>query len=270
MTNLPAAAQPSVDLTVTVTCFNEERFIADTIATVVRAARAAGVSFEVLVIDDVSRDRSVDRIREYLRDHPAAPVTLVENRTNQGLARNFLAGARLGRGVYYRLMPGDDAEPLRAMTYIFKHVGCADLVVPVFYQDAIAGKSPFRRRLSKLFTFLVNLLSGFHLDYYNGLPVFRREHVLRWPPATLGFGFQADILTRHLGEGVGYLAIPVGGIVEKKGAASTALQFKNIRSILGTFAVILGRRLRRACRRSPPRPKAIVMARPIEPPAPEP
>lgn len=247
-----------VDLTVAVTCYNEEAFIADTLATVVQAARDARVSYEVLVIDDVSQDNSVERIRAYLRAHPDEPIRLIQNQTNQGVGANFLSGARLGSGEYYRLYPGDDAEPRHAMAYIFKHVGCADLVIPTFDQDTIVGKSKLRRRLSKTFTFLVNCLSGFHFDYYNGLAVYRRENVLKWPPRTLGFGFQADIITRHLSEGVSYLQIPVKGMVEKKGKASTALRMKNIRSVMYAFMLIITRRLRRLWRRPRVVPRAVI------------
>ncbi|MBI2438813.1 MAG: glycosyltransferase [Lentisphaerae bacterium] len=259
----PANARDAVDLTVTVTCYNEEAFIADTITTVVQAARDAGVSYEVIVIDDVSRDNSVERIRAYLSAHPDEPVTFVQNRVNQGVGRNFLSGALLGHGAFYRLMPGDDAEPRHAMAYIFKHVGCADLVIPAFDQDTIVGKSAFRRRLSKTFTFLVNHLSGFRFDYYNGLAVFRRENVLKWPPRTLGFGFQADIVTRHLYEGVSYIHIPVKGMVEKKGKASTALRLENIRSVMVAFSLIIGRRLWRLWRQPGRQPRAVVLAQPI-------
>ena len=261
--NASATANNPVDLTVAVTCYNEESFIADTIATVVQAARNAGLTFEVIVIDDVSKDRSVARIRDYLREHSDEPITLVENKINQGIGRNFMAGARLGRGTYYRLMPGDDAEQLHAMAYIFKHVGCADLVVPAFDQDTIVGKSEFRRRLSKTFTFLVNHLSGFRFVYYNGMPVFRRENILKWPPVTLGFGFQADIVTRHLCEGVSYIHIPVRGIVEKKCKASTALKSTNIQSVMHAFALIIGRRIRRMLCRSCPHPRAVTLTKSI-------
>ena len=79
--NVSATARVSVDLTVTVTCYNEEAFIADTLATVDQAARSAGLNYEIIVIDDVSRDRSVSRIRDYLRAHADEPITLVENKT---------------------------------------------------------------------------------------------------------------------------------------------------------------------------------------------
>ncbi|MBI2442231.1 MAG: glycosyltransferase [Lentisphaerae bacterium] len=259
----PAGSPQAVDLTVAVTCYNEQAFIADTLATVVQAARDAGLSYEVIVIDDVSQDASVERIRAFLQAHPDEPIRLVQNQINQGVGANFLSGALLGHGRYYRLYPGDDAEPRHAMAYIFKHVGCADLVIPAFDQDTIVGKSKFRRRLSKTFTCLVNGLSGFRLDYYNGLSVYRRENVLKWPPRTLGFGFQADIITRHLFEGVSYIHIPVKGMVEKKGQASTALRFKNVRSVMYAFAFIIGRRVRRLWRRDAPQPRAVVLARRI-------
>ena len=44
----------------------------------------------------------------------------------------------------------------------------------------------------KTFTFLVNLISGYHLKYYNGMAIHLRYNVMRWHPSSYGFGFQAD------------------------------------------------------------------------------
>ena len=252
-----------IDISVAVTCYNEEKYIVDTIETVVGSLREFDYSYEVIVIDDVSTDNSVDRIQEYIRSHPEYPVRLVVHKTNQGLAKNFIDGALLAKGKYYRLMPGDNAELKEPMISILKHVGVADIVVPVFNQDEIVGKSHLRRILSKLFTFLVNVLSGYHLGYYNGLPIFLRYNVIRWPNLTCGFGFQADILIRQLDEGVSYVQIPVTGIVEKKGDLAVALSMRNLFSVVHTFLEIVFRRIRRALYgKNDPKPVEIKITEP--------
>jgi hypothetical protein len=42
----------ALDLTVFISCYNEAAFIIATIESVTQAARAAGLSYEILVIDD--------------------------------------------------------------------------------------------------------------------------------------------------------------------------------------------------------------------------
>jgi len=235
---------PEIDITIFISCYNEEDFIVNTIVNVTNALKAAGRSYEVIVVDDVSRDASVARVREYVAKHPAEPVTLKVNPANRGLANNYVEAAFLGRGKYYRLCCGDDSEAPDALLNIFKHLGVADIIVPCQNQDQVAGKPPGRRWLSRTFTFLVNLISGYHLKYYNGMAVHLRYNVMRWHPSSYGFGFQADILTRLLDEGASYIQVTSYGNDRKPGA-STALSLRNILSVCHTLLELAIRRFRR-------------------------
>jgi glycosyltransferase involved in cell wall biosynthesis len=233
-----------VEITVVITCYNEEEFITNTIENVIRALKTTPHSFEIIVVDDVSRDHSVERIRDYMKNHPEHPVRFVENEVNRGLANNYIEAAFLGRGKYYRLCCGDDSEAPEALMHIFKHIGVADIIIPCQNQDKILGKSRGRRFLSKTFTFLVNHVSGYHIKYYNGMAVHLRYNVLRWHPSSYGFGFQADILTRLLDEGASFVQVESFG-TDRKGDASTALQIRNILSVGHTLLELAIRRLRR-------------------------
>jgi hypothetical protein len=73
--------------------------------------------------------------------------------------------------------------------------------------------------------------SGYDIQYYNGLPIYRRYNVMRWPPISYGFGFQADIITRMLDEGASYVQIPAWGGIDRKGGKSTALTIRNVLSV---------------------------------------
>ena len=240
----PNPADGEIDITVVVTCYNEEAFIIDALDNVTSALRGSGRSYEVIVIDDVSKDNSVQKIREYVSAHPDLPIILKANQTNRGLANNYVEAAFLGRGKYYRLCCGDNPEPNEALVNAFKHIGMADIVIPYQKQETVVGKSPSRKALSETFTFLVNLISGYNLKYYNGLAIHLRYNVMRWHPSSYGFGFQADILTRLLDEGASYVQIPSIGI-DRKGSGSTALNMRNILSVTHTLLELSIRRLRR-------------------------
>ena len=74
-----------------------------------------------------------------------------------------------------------------------------------------AGQEQDARLISRTFTRLVDLISGYRLNYYNGCALYRRYHVMRWAPYNYGFGFQADLITRLLDEGASYVEVPVSG-----------------------------------------------------------
>src|SRR5207247_1762411 len=96
--------------TVAISCYNEEAFVTDTIEHVIGALKATAHSYEIIVIDDVSKDNSVARIRSYMASHPEYLIRLVANKVNRGRARNYVEAALLGRGRYYRMCCGDDSE----------------------------------------------------------------------------------------------------------------------------------------------------------------
>lgn len=234
-----------MDITVVVTCYNERDYIKETLNNVIGALLESGCSYEVIVIDDVSQDDSVERINEYIKAHQDYPILLKVNKKNRGLANNFIDGAFLGQGKYYRLCCGDNAETRESLAYLFKHLGVADMVIPYQKQEEVFGKSHFRKFLSQTFTALVNIISGYNIKYYNSLPVYLRYHVMRWAPISCGFGFQADMITRILDEGITYIQIPNKGTIHRKGRNSAALTMRNILSVIHTLLEISIRRLKK-------------------------
>lgn len=235
----PYDADP-LDLTIFISCYNEEEYIIATIETVIAAASTVGLSYEILVIDDGSRDTSVKLVKEFIESHPDENLILRINRANKGLAQNYLDGAFLGCGKYYRLICGDNAEPKESIVSVFRAIGQADIVVP--YYTSSEGKGLRRRLISGTYTGIVNLMTRNRLHYYNGLAVHLRYNVMRWHPNTRGFGFQADILCLLIDLGFTYVEVPVVTIEQRRGS-SNALTFRNFLSVAHTLVEIANRRL---------------------------
>ena len=232
-----------VTLTILIPCFNEEANIAATLDTVVAALEESACSHEIIVVDDKSSDRTYQVASEWLDLHPCAAVTIKRNPSNRGLSRTYVDGAFEGKGKYYRLVCGDNAEPKESLVKIFRRIGEADMLVP--YHPFVPGKSRFRLMLSRTFTWLVNSLSGYDLRYYNGLAVHLRYNVMRWGPYSFGFGFQAELITRLLDEGATYAEVPVEVVHHEKDARASALNWRNFLSVSHTLLELMVRRLRR-------------------------
>jgi len=236
----PGSEAP-IDLTVFISCYNEEPYIVSTINTI-RAALAElkQLSYELVIIDDCSSDRSAQLVEEYIVQNPEERILLRKNKINQGFAHCCTDAAFIGKGKYFRTICGDDSEPKDTIIRVFSEVGQADIIVP--YYVTSHGRSWYRMALSKSFSFLVNAISGHKLHYYNGLAVHLRYNVMRWHSNTRGFGFQADLLCLLLDRGVGYKEVAVR-TVERKGAGSTALNRKNILSVIHTLMHLMLRRI---------------------------
>jgi glycosyltransferase involved in cell wall biosynthesis len=231
----------SLDLTISVPCKNEEKNIGDTLDTIVSAVSEVGCSYEVIVIDDGSTDRTSELVEQFRREHPLLPISLHKNPRNVGLSKTYVNGAFLGRGKYYRFVAGDNAEPREAMVQILKMMGKADIIIP--FHEQLTGKSFIRIAVSKLYTFLVNLFSGNSIRYYNGCAVHLRYNVLRWHSYAYGFGFQADMITLLLQQGATYLQIPVRVGHTNKGRGASPFHIRNFISTGHTLFEILRRRI---------------------------
>jgi glycosyltransferase involved in cell wall biosynthesis len=197
--------QSGIDITLMVPCLNEEKNVGPTLDNIRNAMARLRLVYEVIVIDDGSTDATSDKVREYQAAHPDMPVRLHRNESNRGLAQNFVDGAFMARGWYYRIVCGDAVEPPEVIANVLSHVGEADLIIP--YMEQPPARTLGRRILSNTYTQVVNLASGYKINYYNGLAIYRTFDVLRMHTQGRGFGFQAEILTRMLDSGMSYKQI---------------------------------------------------------------
>jgi glycosyltransferase involved in cell wall biosynthesis len=235
-------SQDGIEITFFVPCLNEQGRIGGTLETIRDVMGVVGASYEVLVVDDGCTDQTVPEVEQFRFDNPSMDIRIVRNPRNLGLSRSFVDSAFIGRGRYYRLVCGDNVEPLESMVSIVSARGCADMIIPYF--ENLPGKSPLRRCVSKCWTSLVNLVGGHHLPYYNGCGLYLRYHVMRWAPYNYGFGFQADLITLLLDEGASYKTICVEGLHLEKGLSKSPLNLKNLLSTGHTLFRIMMRRLR--------------------------
>jgi len=225
-----------------VACYNEQPNIYATLGTLTSALSDCKFSYEIIVIDDASWDGSPAEVRRFQNHHPDVPVGLVVRERNLGLALNFVEGAFAARGIWYRLVCGDNVESVDTLRAAFAAAGTADMVIT--YPSRREGFSAMRNLISKTYTKIVNLISGHDIRYYNSPTIHRRANVLRWHSRSRGFSFQADLITQLLDRGATYVEIPVVA-TERVNGQSTALSLRNFLSVAHSLVEMGARRLRR-------------------------
>ena len=234
-------APSDLDLTIFVACYDEEANIIPTLETLRDAMKDLALTWEAIVIDDGSRDRSVALVADYIQTLPELPIRLVVNEANRGLAENYIEGSFLGRGRYYRLVCGDDVEDAQTFRQVFSQVGKADMVL--FYHND-NRRTLFRKLVSRMYTGLINLISGHSLHYYNGCAIHLRYNVMRWHTNYHGFGFQADLICRLIDEGFNYIEVPIKAL-ERPHGRSKAFTARNLLSVAHTMMDLAIRRVGR-------------------------
>ena len=166
--------EEEMDISVVVPLYNEAESLPELHDRITAALEAAGRSFEVLYIDDGSRDGSFETIRR-LRENDGR-VRAVRFRRNYGKSAALAVGFEASRGDVVVTMDADlQDDPAEAP-------GMADLLDEGF--DLVSGwkktrKDPLSKRIpSKLFNWVTGIVSGLRLHDFNcGLKAYRREVV---------------------------------------------------------------------------------------------
>ena len=165
-------------LIVQIPCYNEEHTLPETVADIPRQIEGID-QVEVLIIDDGSRDRTVEVAREIGVDH------IVHNKRNVGLARTFRKGidACLVRGA--DIIVNTDGDNQYAGADIAKLVepilaGRADMVIGDRQTDKVPHFSALKKLLQRLGSGVVRKLAGIWVpDTVSGFRAFSREAAIR-------------------------------------------------------------------------------------------
>ena len=226
----PATGKPSVSFIVP--ALNEERNIAGAVQTCREAAEGLVSDYEIILVNDGSRDRTGVLMDEMAySDHH---IRVLHNPTNLGFVGAFKAGLSLTKMAFVIRVCGDDQVPATGVRQILGEIGKADFVIP-FIANPREYRSVGRRLGSWGFTKLVNFLFGLRVPYYNHSVVFRRDAVQSITIATNGFAYQAEALVKLLRAGYTFVPIGVRDVARIHGK-STALKPSNlVRVVLALY-----------------------------------
>ena len=93
--------------------------------------------------------------------------------------------------------------------------------------------------ISIVFAWIVRVISGHNIKYFNGFVIHRRANVLRHRSETYGLGYQAELLCAVLSEpGTSFLEVKVFNYDRVEGMP-TAFKLRNIVSVAGSLWRIL-------------------------------
>jgi dolichol-phosphate mannosyltransferase len=213
-----------------VPALNEQAVVEKVVQGIVEQAARGFADYEVILVDDGSSDATGRIMDGFATANPK--VRVLHNERNIGLGASFQRGLREARFQYVMLLCGDGGLPARSLPAIFDKIGTADLVIP-YMVNLRAIKSTTRYLVSRTYTKLLNLLFGYRLRYYNGLPVYRRSLLNAISITSSGFGFQGEIVVKLLKSGCTYVEVGVDGAEETR--RSFALRPRNIVSVARTL-----------------------------------
>jgi dolichol-phosphate mannosyltransferase len=235
-----------LDVTIFMPCRNEQGNVGRSLTEVMEAFKPYEYTYEIIVVDDASTDGSVAEVKQFMKDNPGARVVLKKNPRPLGVSYNLSDAALLGRGRYFQFISSAFQNRRVTIRQTLDQLGNADVIITYLHPDY---RPALRRRLSRLYNWLVNHVSGYNISHYHGTPLFRRIDVIRWHSYRT-VGFYSDMITRMLDEGVSYTEVPTA-VHDREMGKSTALRTRNVISLLIGFSDMLLRRFSKD--RIPPR-----------------
>lgn len=228
-------------ISIGIAAYNERDAILGTVEEVLRALDGTGLDAEILIIDDASSDGTAEFCRRAEQKSPL--VKSYRNETNLGFGGTYLKGATLATKEWYIMLTGDDALDWRNIQRALSLLGRADMIIA--YTMNLEVKKIGRRILSRIFTWIMNRISGRQLRYYNGPVIHRTANVLMLENVTFSFAYQAEIVCRMLERGASLAEVGVE-IRERSERQSSALRFKNVVGVSKTLLKLTLRKFLRA------------------------
>ena len=100
---MQTTSQKAIEISVVVPCYNQEAYIGETLDSVLAQTYT---NYEIVVVNDGSRDASLSIIQRYAAAHPEKIVVI--DQPNQGVVASRNNAIRAARGKYIYPLDGDD------------------------------------------------------------------------------------------------------------------------------------------------------------------
>jgi glycosyltransferase involved in cell wall biosynthesis len=203
----PAASEHDAPLvTVVVPCFNEEETLEPTLDELCGVLREAEFTWEVLIVDDGSHDRSAAITTRYSEEQEPR-VGLLRHRTNQGSGQAIWTGIQAGRGKFVIYVPADGQfDHGEIPRFVAAAQEGADIVIG--HRLSRDDYTLYRRASSFVFLQLCNTLFDHQFQDVNWVHLWRREIFDRIEPRSRGVFFLEEILVRTRALGGRVVEVP--------------------------------------------------------------
>jgi dolichyl-phosphate beta-glucosyltransferase len=163
----------SVDLSVVIPCLNEEARLGATLEKVVGYLDRREKAYEILVVDDGSRDATVSVANGVADEH----VQVLEHGENLGKGAAVRTGVLASRGVWVLITDADLSTPIEDLERLERRTSEADVVLgsrAVAESEIVRHQPIYRELMGKSFNLIIRSIGlvGLH-DTQCGFKLFR-------------------------------------------------------------------------------------------------
>ena len=235
----------SPHLSLVLACYNEAGRLRASFAEIRETLERAGRPFEVIFVDDVSRDGTRTILEEIVAAHPRLDLRVILHDGNRGRGATVTDGFRAARGEIAGYLDVDLEVHCRYIPSLVQAIETGADVATVRRIYALQLLSLDRYFMSRGYSFLVRRLLDVRVrDTETGFKFFRRETVMPLIDQIedRGWFWDTEFMVRAERRGLRIVEVP-GAYVRREDKASTV---RGLRDSAGYFRALL--RFRRRLR----------------------
>jgi len=215
-------------VSVIIPCFNEEDTVAGVLEELSSALRSAGVTHEIIVVDDGSTDRTAE-----LLAGSDIPACVIRHRVNRGYGASIKAGVKAASHDYVLITDADGQHSPESVLELLRQIEDYDMAIGARQGQ---GSHYWRVPGKMLLKIVSEILVGARIpDINSGLRIAKTGEVRKYMHLCSDqFSFSTSITLAFLGDrmAVKYVPVQVRG---RQGGASSV----RVSTGLSTFMLIL-------------------------------
>jgi glycosyltransferase involved in cell wall biosynthesis len=185
-----------VELSFVIPAYNEESYIEDTLSTIDAVIQDKHIPYEIVVVDDGSRDRTLVNAQRYAKRN--GHIRVVSYSQNVGKGYAVKTGFMHANGNIVIFADSDMEIDLGTISKYLEALKHGDIVIASKrHRNSIVDVPVSRRILSEIFNGLVRLLTGVTLkDTQSGLKAMKKSAFVKIFPrlAVKRYAFDVELL----------------------------------------------------------------------------
>jgi len=192
-------------VSIAICCYNEEKYLRDTVDTVLSAVEAANiVGVDIIIVDDGSVDSTAEVICELKEKFPF--IRIISHFSNEGLGKSILDAMKIAKCPKLCFIPGDNDMSHNLIRDLLVHRDKADFLVTYFVNKEVRGK--VRNIISTLYQWFYMCVFDTYLLYLNGPGLYPVEKCLKLGLKSKRMSIHAELHVRLLCSGSSFYEIP--------------------------------------------------------------
>jgi dolichol-phosphate mannosyltransferase len=244
-------------LSVVIPAHNEEDSIRPVLRALCETLERESIPYEIVVVNDHSRDRTSDAVAEVTREHPA--VRSVDNPGAAGFGLAVRCGLEHFRGDAVAIVMADGSDPPEDVVRCYRELSTG--VDCVFGSRFMRGSKVvdypgFKLAINRLANLFIKILFGIPLnDTTNAFKLYRKETIDGLQPLlSHHFNLTVELPLKAIVRGFTFTVVPIGWRNRTEGVSKLKLQEMGSRYLFIVLYVWLEKHLAKGDYGRPPAP----------------